>query len=186
LAIEEPGTHFGFIYSGPAVLRSSSGIFHVKMGMYFAVPGKLSIEQGSGTIVSRLGFRGLFHLGGPVEGQGRLRYIDGCTDSLLIPPVIRGDPCLNLLHIPPGTCQAAHTHPSLRAGLVFRGEGHCATDERSIELSPGQIFVIQAGGLHSFHTASSSLLVLAYHPDSDFGPTHENHPMINRTMIAVN
>jgi len=27
-----------------------------------------------------------FHLGGPVEETGRLRYIDGCTDSLLIRP----------------------------------------------------------------------------------------------------
>ena len=70
--------------------------------------------------------------------------------------------------------------------MVFRGEGYCATAERSIELSPGQIFVIRAGELHSFHTRRSSLLVLAYHPDSDFGPTDENHPMVNRTMIAEN
>jgi quercetin dioxygenase-like cupin family protein len=186
LAVDEPGTHFGFVYAGAAVLRCSAGVFPLKTGMYFAVPGELSIEQGSGMIVSRLGFRGLFHLGGPVENVGRLRYIDGCTDSLLIPPVTRGDPCLNLLHLPPGTRQSPHTHPSLRAGMVFRGEGYCATAEHSIELSPGQIFVIRAGGLHSFHTRSSSLLVLAYHPDSDFGPTHENHPMVNRTMIAEN
>ena len=25
--------------------------------------------------------------------------------------------------------------------------------------------------------------VVAYHPDSDFGPTHEEHPMVNRTRI---
>jgi hypothetical protein len=28
------------------------------------------------------------------------------------------------------------------------------------------------------------LRVIAYHPDSDFGPTHEDHPMINRTMVG--
>lgn len=27
-----------------------------------------------------------FHLGGPTEERGRLRYIDGCTDSLRIAP----------------------------------------------------------------------------------------------------
>jgi hypothetical protein len=26
--------------------------------------------------------------------------------------------------------------------------------------------------------------VIAYHPDSDFGPTHENHPMVNRTIVT--
>ena len=32
-------------------------------------------------------------------------------------------------------------------------------------------------------TADEALLVIAYHPDSDFGPTHERHPMINRTIV---
>jgi hypothetical protein len=27
------------------------------------------------------------------------------------------------------------------------------------------------------------MTVIAYHPDSDFGATHEDHPMINRTMV---
>src|SRR5262245_47420717 len=106
LALSENGTHFGFVYAGPAVLRCSAGIFPLKSGMYFAVPGELCIEQGCGMIISQLGFHGLFQLGGPVEDVGRLRYIDGCTDSLLISPVIRGDPCLNLLHLPPNTRQS--------------------------------------------------------------------------------
>ena len=25
--------------------------------------------------------------------------------------------------------------------------------------------------------------VIAYHPDSDFGPQDEDHPMINRTIV---
>jgi hypothetical protein len=28
------------------------------------------------------------------------------------------------------------------------------------------------------------MLVVAYHPESDYGPTHEAHPMINRTMVG--
>ena len=25
--------------------------------------------------------------------------------------------------------------------------------------------------------------VVAYHPDSDTGPTHDDHPMLNRTIV---
>jgi quercetin dioxygenase-like cupin family protein len=151
--------------------------------MYFAVPGGLAIQGGCGLLISALSHRGFCHLGGPIEERGRLRYIDGCTDSLLIPPVLRGDPCLNLLHLPPHTRQTPHTHPSLRVGLVIRGAGTCVTPEERIALMPGHVFVIEANGMHCFHTDAEPLLVLAYHPDSDFGPTHENHPMLNRTVI---
>ena len=151
--------------------------------MYFAVPGELQIAQGKGILVTRLGHRGFFHLGGPIEEIGRLRYIDGCTDSLLISPPLLGDPCLNLLHIPPGTRQTAHTHPSIRVGLVVRGSGECATPNARYSLRPGLGFVIAADALHSFHTNHEPLLVIAYHPDSDFGPTHECHPMVNRTIV---
>jgi hypothetical protein len=177
------GTHFGYVYSGPASLDCEPGTFTLSAGMYFAVPGRLTTAEGSGLVISRLGYRGFFHLGGPIENEGRLRYIDGCTDSLLIPPVIRGDPCLNLLHLPAHTRQTRHTHPSIRVGLIIRGSGLRETPEERIPLAPGQAFMIRAGGPHSFHMDESSLLVLAYHPDSDFGPTHENHPMINRTII---
>jgi hypothetical protein len=27
------------------------------------------------------------------------------------------------------------------------------------------------------------MAVIAYHPDSDFGPTHEVRPMMNRTIV---
>jgi hypothetical protein len=26
--------------------------------------------------------------------------------------------------------------------------------------------------------------VIAYHPDSDFGPENETHPMVNRTLVG--
>jgi len=42
---------------------------------------------------------------------------------------------------------------------------------------------IPSGCLHSFFTFDESMDVLAWHPDSDFGPTDENHPMKNRTYI---
>ncbi len=182
LFLQATGTHFGFVYAGPAVLRCPCGTFSLASGMYFSVPGAVNIAQGTGIVISRLDYRGFFHLGGPVEERGRLRYIDGCTDSLLIPPVLNGDACLNLLHLPPHTHQTRHTHPSLRLGLIIRGRGQCVMPEECIPLRPGQVFAIRADGLHSFHTEDDELLVLAYHPDSDFGPTHENHPMVNRTV----
>ena len=183
LALEAEGTHFGFVLSGPAALRCRSGTFTLQSNMYFAVPGSLRIEMGRGLIVTRLGHHGFFHLGGPIEERGRLRDIDGCTDSLLIPPVVRGDPCLNLLHLPPLTRQTPHTHPSIRVGLVVRGAGSCWTPQGRVPLAPGLAFVIRPDALHAFHTGPSALLVLAYHPDSDFGPTHDDHPMINRTIV---
>jgi quercetin dioxygenase-like cupin family protein len=185
-AVELPdaGTHFGYVFAGPVTLSCEVGTFLLRTGMYFAVPGRAAVRDGSGLTITRVGFRGLFQVGGPVEGTGRLRYIDGCTDSLLIPPVLLGDPCLNLLHIPPGTRQTAHTHPSVRVGLIVRGTGECVTPDGRSQLHPGLAFVIPAGSRHSFHTSTDDLLVIAYHPDSDFGPTHECHPMVNRTILG--
>src|SRR5205814_4780081 len=163
-----------------AELDTPTGTMRLTAGMYFAVPGPLRIRGGSGLVVTRLGYRGFFHVGGPVEETGRLRYIDGCTDSLLIPPVLLGDPCLNLLHIPPGTRQTAHTHPSIRVGLIARGCGECVTPGGRFPLRPGLAFVIAAGALHSVHTGREPLLVTAYHPDSDLGPTPWCHPSVDR------
>jgi hypothetical protein len=186
-ALELPaiGTHFGFVQTGPTELDSPTGPMRLAAGMYFAVPGSVRLRGGSGLVITREGYRGFFHIGGPVEKTGRLRYIDGCTDSLLIPPVLLGDPCLNLLHIPPGTRQSAHTHPSIRVGLIVSGSGECVTPTERHLLRPGLGFAIWPGALHSFHTHDEALRVIAYHPDSDFGPTHECHPMVNRTILPT-
>ena len=131
---------------------------------------------------------GLMSVGGPAENEGRLKYIDGCTDSLLIPPIMLGDPCLNLLYFPPDIDQTAHTHPSDRIGIVMSGKGKCVAwqdgVEESIDLVAGMIWVIHTDGVHKFQTPyGESMRVLAYHPDSDYGPTHQFHPMLNRTIV---
>lgn len=183
LVLPAGATHFGFVYEGCPTLHSTSGTFTLAPGMYCSMYGACEIGgPGSGVVMSRLDYRGVFQIGGPIEEGGRLRYIDGCTDSLLIPPVIKGDACLNLLHIPPGTDQTRHTHPSVRVGLIARGHGLCRTPEMDFPLAPGLAFVIPAGQMHSFYTEDSALSVIAYHPDSDCGATHEDHPMLNRTM----
>lgn len=184
LCLEDCGSHFGFVQSGRATMTTEVGEFELSKGMYFCVPGTAKLDgEGIGFTATRIGYSGFLHIGGPVEAIGRLRYIDGCTDSLLISPVVKGDPCLNLLHIPPNTRQTAHTHPSLRAGIIISGEGVCQTPQAVLPLTPGLLFVIPAGGLHSFHTHSESLRVIAWHPESDFGPTDHQHPMVNRTLI---
>lgn len=160
--------------------------FSLAMGMYASVNEHFSLS-GKAIVIEHVGYDAMFSLGGPIEPKGRLKYIDGCTDSLLIPPTIKGDPCLNHLHFPAGIDQTAHTHPSLRAGIVARGRGICRYwdehGEHEQELFPGLAWAIHPECRHAFKTEGYSMDVIAYHPDSDFGPEHEFHPMINRTIV---
>lgn len=184
MSLADGATHLGFVFDGALEIRCASGTFCIGAGMYFSVPGKAELKgSGRGIVVSTIHYKGFFMVGGPVEDWGRLNYIDGCTDSLLVPPIMLGDPCLNLLCFPPGTNQTQHTHPSVRLGMVVSGTGKCITPDGVTPLFPGQAFMIPANALHSFATQDQSMRVIAYHPDSDFGATHENHPMINRTIV---
>jgi len=184
LHLDALGTHFGYVHSGCATLSWQHGSFNLIAGMYFSVPGKATIVgDGNGFAAKRNDYMGFFQIGGPTEAQGRLRYIDGCSDSLLISPVTMGDPCLNLLHLPPRTTQTEHVHPSCRLGMIVGGEGVCRTPQSDTQLAVGDVFSIPPNALHSFHTTSNTLQVIAWHPDSDFGPTNADHPMINRTII---
>jgi hypothetical protein len=195
LEIQDECTYFGVVVNGTTTLTIDSfgklQEFLLTSGMYFSVPNNIRIYGGCGLIVSRLNYRGVFMIGGPIEEKGRLLYINGCSDSLLIPPVIKGDPCLNFLHFPEKINQTRHTHPSLRVGIVARGRGRCVVptnDDGSgsdidIPLIAGHIFIIPTDGHHSFFTDNSLMDVIAYHPDSDTGLTHSDHPMINRTIV---
>jgi hypothetical protein len=184
LELPDDGTHFGYVHEFSATLEVPAGTFSLRHGMYFAAPSGCRIGgTGQGIVITRLGYRGVFTMSGPTEPQGRLRYIDGCTDSLLIPPPVAGDPCLNALYFPARISQTEHVHPSLRIGLIARGAGECHTPDGTHSLFAGLSFIIRANGQHSFRTSEEEMLVVAYHPDSDYGPTHEAHPMINRTIV---
>jgi hypothetical protein len=144
-------------------------------------------------------YRAMNTVNGAIENKGRLKYIDGCTDSLLIPPIKMGDPCMNHLHFPTDIDQTMHTHPSHRIGIVAKGNGECITPFGLLPLTKGMIFVIKEGddvksetgldgksypiGSHCFRTLNETMDVIAFHPDSDFGATDINHPMINRTIV---
>jgi AraC-like ligand binding domain len=185
LVLPAASAHMGCTGNGRTALTCDAGRFELRPGYTFSVPGKLTLEgDGNGFIVSSLKHRALFTLTGPLEEDGRLKYIDGCSDSLLIPPIVRGDPCMNFLSVPPNTNQSDHTHPSVRIGMIISGEGYCSTDTGRIQLGPGLVFVIAPDTIHSFHTRRKPLRIVAWHPDSDTGPTNEDHPMINRTVIG--
>lgn len=183
------GAVFGYIVRGTATLwdeESPDEGFELPDRRWFALPDGVRLRLSDDTrvvVAQRAGFRGLRAWGGPIESAGRLRYIDRCSDTLLMCPPLLGDPCLNHLHFPPGIEQTEHSHPSTRAGVVARGFGWCETPAGLSELRPGVVFYIPSFGRHRFVTAGQTMDVIAYHPDSDWGPTDQNHPMINRTWI---
>jgi quercetin dioxygenase-like cupin family protein len=183
LALPDGGTCFGIVTEGAAELTLAQGTMQLGAGMFFVAPRGGGIRGGRGLVIFRPGYRGLAQVGGPLEATGRLRYIDGCTDTLWVCPPRLGEPCLNHLHIPPGTNQTRHTHPSDRIGVILGGRGTCVTPSKEYPLRPGLGWLIPAGAAHSFRTTDAALDVVAWHPDSDFGPRDQDHPMLNRTII---
>jgi quercetin dioxygenase-like cupin family protein len=115
---------------------------------------------------------------------GNLSYIDGCSNSCVIPAPRNGDPCLNYLYFPPGVDQTFHTHPSIRIGMVLSGTGYADVDDQTFELSAGKIFLLDRFALHRFRTTNSSMSLVAFHPDSEDGPKDEVNPMISRTYLS--
>lgn len=116
-------------------------------------------------------------------GPGDLSYIDGCSNSVLIPPPRSGEPCLNYLYFPPGTDQSHHTHPSFRIGIILSGEGRANVGKDQISLSPGDVFILPRFEKHGFSTEGTHMSLIAFHPDSDDGPTDEHNPMKTRTYL---
>lgn len=186
--ISNVGACYGFVIEGKVRICCQGVCWDLRRGQYFHTPTGFNATLDLGVksrvvVAQRLGYKGVHQVGGPVEDKGRLRYIDGCSDTLLVCPPLLGDPCLNLLHFPSGINQTEHTHPSLRIGAVIGGLGQCTTPYGASPLAPGLVFVIPKDGLHRFRTDEIHMDVIAYHPDSDWGPTHEEHPMVNRTLV---
>lgn len=179
-------TIFG-VCSGSGSISINGKSFPLYADQFFSVPVKdqvLKIKADSWVaLMVRLGFQGQTIFGGMLERTGRLSYIDGCSDSTIIFPPRYGDASLNLLYFPTGTDQSFHTHPSLRLGCVVSGHGIAETRQGQQALKTGDAFVIEENEMHRFRTESSEMRVVAYHPESDFGPTDRNHAMINRTYL---
>jgi quercetin dioxygenase-like cupin family protein len=139
---------------------------------------------GTAVFFTRLGHMHQNNLGGPIEDSGRLCYIDGCSDSLLIYPSRAGDPSVNLLAFPAGINQTFHIHPSVRLGFVAEGSGNAEMITGEVyPLEAGSIFCIEERENHRFQTIDDTMKIIAYHPDGDWGPTDQNHTMLNRTYM---
>lgn len=175
-------TTYGYA-SRSMTLLCDYGTFQLVEGMYFCMPGRFEVRGECGILCTRMDFKGIFTIGGPTEYNGRLRYIDGCSDTVLLNPTVKGNPCFNFLHIPAGIDQTAHTHPTVRLGLIIEGRGLCRTSDGEFVLKPGISFVLRSDEIHSFHTTDDYLRLVIYHPDSDTGPSHDDHPMVNRTVV---
>jgi hypothetical protein len=182
------GAVFAIVAQGMARVRRDGFLYELDQGQWVAFDtGTVKIETFATSkvlLICAVGRSVLFQLGGPIELIGRLRYIDGCTDTMLVQPWKLGEPCLNHLHIPPGVNQTMHIHPTDRIGVVVRGHGWCETPDGTIRMDVGMVWRIPANGRHRFITESGSLDVIAFHPDSDSGPTDDEHPMLSRTLVS--
>ena len=164
-------------------------VFPILENSFFSLPILTSIEsvhfqvKGKVSLFVRHGFIGQTLFLGLAEQVGRLAYVDGCSDSLLVFPPRLGDASLNLLYLPEKTLQTAHSHPTIRLGMVIDGHGVAQTQDADYPLSPGDAFSIAEHEIHRFKTTDSFLRVVAFHPDGDFGPTDNNHTMINRSYF---
>jgi quercetin dioxygenase-like cupin family protein len=186
-------TKFSSVYGysfGNSKLTINNKTVEFLQGQYFSFfTGNSLFEvttDASIFLVVRLGYKCQDTIGW-AESTGRLSYIDGCTDSLLVYPPRLGDPSLNLLHFPAGISQTRHLHPSIRIGCVVAGSGISDTwsGPGAIEhtLNSGDIFCLEQNELHRFRTTDSPMTVIAWHPDGDWGPTDHNHSMLNRTYL---
>jgi hypothetical protein len=175
---------YGFVLTGNVTLPNG---WIATTNEYFSYTDKTEYSisvNGTAVFFTRLGHMHQNNLGGPIEDSGRLCYIDGCSDSLLIYPSRAGDPSVNLLHFPKGIDQTFHIHPSVRLGLVASGSGIAELADGVYNLlEAGNIFCIEEREYHRFRTTDSEMKIIAYHPDGDWGPTDDNHTMLNRTYL---
>lgn len=178
-------TSYGYVVRGSARVIIGGIDAKLAAGSFFCSPGAMELTtDGSVVVIERAGFRGLPSTGA-IEAVGRLAYIDGCSDSILCMPPRLGDPVLNHLHFPIGIEQTQHSHPSIRLGVVARGKGLAYGPGWEKPLETGAIFMLHAHEVHAFKTTrGESMDVIAFHPDSDWGPTDGVHPMLNRTYIS--
>ena len=180
-------TTYGYVQSGSVVLESAGNTWGpIPAGHYFSAVGEFAVSgEGSVALFERVGHRGWFSLGGPIESRGRLSYIDGCSDSLLIYPPRLGDPCMNILWFPHNVRQTMHLHPSIRLAIVVSGTGRAITPDGELPLRAGSVFRLTEMSQHCFYTDDEPMGIITYHPDTDWGPTDANNPMLNRTLMGA-
>jgi mannose-6-phosphate isomerase-like protein (cupin superfamily) len=183
--LPEGASHFVVAFRADLDVVSSIGREPLRADCFGVFTGPATIEGGGrALIVSVDDYACPRLMGGPVEDVGRLRYVDGCSATILLAPPIKGEPCLNFMHLPANIAQTMHTHESVRVGLILSGEGICETPRETFAFRPGTVFLIPPNTQHSFQSPKGTLRIVIFHPDSDTGPTHDDHTMLNNTFIA--
>jgi len=192
---------YGYSF-GSNKIKIGDRVYYLEEGQYFSLFCGENIPEfdinSKLFLVVRLGYKCQNTMGW-VEKQGRLSYIDGCTDSLLIYPPRMGDPSMSLLYFPGNVEQTKHLHPSIRIGCVIDGSGWAdywdGAGYHTVKLQAGTNFCLEENEMHRFRTETLKntetynddyvfgMTVIAWHPDGDWGPTDHNHTMLNRTYI---
>ena len=189
--VPKNSTIYGFCISGSMTVSDSKTVMPNE---FFSISSRYAsstiVVSGVGVCIIKHGYHGQNVFGGPIEPQGRLCYIDHCSDSLLVYPPRMGDPSLSSLHFPPGIVQTFHTHPSFRLGIVAVGRGYAESrnwngSTYKHDLTPGAVFCMEEQEVHRFVTEDSNLIVISFHPDGDWGPTDHDHTLLNRTYMPV-
>lgn len=184
--IQSTSSYYGYITEGDLTIEFKTGTkYRLQSETFFALPGPLTFNgAGNGFVIERYGYRCLPVCGGPLESSGRLCYIDNCSSSILVSPARLGDPVLNHLSFPANIHQSMHIHPSTRIGYVQNGTGFCnISPTERVPLKSGMVFLIPERVPHSFTSLEGGLQIIAFHPDSDLGPTDDQHPMKSRTYL---
>lgn len=166
------------LYKGMSFPLAKGTIFRTSPNEKFRLIG---VDYG--LVIKMKNVNDIFQINPFFETEGRLKYIDGCMDTLILSPIISGFPCLSSLFFPHGVKQTIHIHPSFRIGMVVSGEGYCVTPGNRIHMCSGDLIIVHTGGLHSFETEQSPMTLISFHPDSEFGPSDLSHPMIDKTII---
>lgn len=186
---ENLGGVFGYVADGTIQVSDNGLVSEITQGRWFSTRKGATInfvsEKYRISVWQKADYYGS-NANGLVEDYGRLNYIDGCKDSILFSPISKGEPCLNALYMPEKVHQTMHTHPSTRTGFIIVGGARAITENKDINLETGMIFYLPTDLKHKFRSdlgENVMMKLVAYHPDSDFGPTHEEHPMINRTIV---
>ena len=117
-----------------------------------------------------------------------LPYINGCMSENLIAPQRPGDPCAQLLYLPPQSAeQEHHIHSTDRVVYVISGEGVGVVDPYPesdwVQLLRKDVYVIPKGMPHHFETLANPLLVLPIHIWSSTADEH-THPMTLGTFLT--
>jgi hypothetical protein len=187
IKLEPHSTVYGVVLSGKCHIGEK---YVVEQEEYFSFATNMFQNQqlvldGELALFTRVGFNGQFIIGGKIESSGRLSYIDNCSDTILVYPPRYGDPSISLLSFPKNITQRFHIHPSIRLGVIIRGQGEAETPDGKYSLTPGTCFCVHEREIHRFVTTTSGLDAVSYHPDGDWGPTDQNHTLLNRTYTGI-